>query len=188
MPQTSIKITLARKTADLKRILALQTANLPTALSEEAQAAEGFVSAQHDLPTLQAMNTAAAAVIAKDGTTLAGYALAMTTHFDEAVPLLAGMIQFQNQLIYKGKSLAEQGYINMGQVCVATPYRGQRLVDRMYRYFRGCYALHYPYLVTAIAPRNTRSRRVHQRCGFQEIATYQAPNGYEWIIVLWDWR
>ncbi len=188
MPAASIRITLARKNTDLKRILALQTANLPSALSEEAQAAEGFVSAQHDLPTLQAMNAAAASVIAKDGNTLAGYALAMTPAFSEAVPLLTGIINFQNQLIYAGSSLTEQGYIGMGQVCVAVPYRGQRLVDRMYRYFRACYALHYPYLVTAIAPRNTRSRRVHQRCGFQEIATYQAPDGHEWVIVLWDWR
>lgn len=188
MNKQPIKITLARKTADLNRILALQTANLPSALSEDEQAAEGFVSAQHSLATLQAMNQAAAAVIAKDGSSLAGYALAMTRDFSQDVPLLTGIFSYQDQLLYQGKTLAAHGYIVMGQVCVAPAYRGQRLVDRMYRYFRGCYALHYPFLVTAIAPRNTRSRRVHQRCGFEEIAIYQAPNGQEWVIVLWDWR
>ncbi len=188
MTDRTIKISLARKTADLKRILALQTANLPEALGDAEQAAEGFVSARHSLPTLQAMNQAAAAVMAKDGTTLAGYALAMTRAFSAAVPLLAGIFEYQDQLVYQGKTLGEQGYIVMGQVCVASDYRGQRLVDRMYRYFRGCYALHYPFLLTAISPRNTRSRRVHQRCGFQEIAIYKGPDGQEWVIVLWDWR
>ena len=92
------------------------------------------------------------------------------------------------QEIQEGKTLDEWDYIVMGQVCVAAEYRGHRLVDRMYKYFRACYHLNYPILVTDIAPRNTRSRRVHQRCGFQELGEFQAPDGHSWIVVIWDWR
>lgn len=183
-----LKITLARKEIDLKRILRLQALNLPAAVDPQVQVEQGFVSAHHDLATLKAMNSAAAAVIAKDGTTLAGYALAMTREYSEAVPLLSGIFEYQDSLTYRGKTLDEHGYIVMGQVCVAEAYRGQRLVDRMYRYYRACYSLHYRFLVTAIAPRNTRSMRVHERCGFERIGLFRGKDGKEWDIVIWDWR
>lgn len=183
-----IKITLARKQIDLKRILALQKLNLKTALTPEQEAEQGFVSAAHTLDTLAAMNNSAASVIAKDGTTLAGYALAMTREYSQSIPLLTPIFAFQDTLVYQGKTLDAWDYIVMGQVCVAEAYRGRKLVDRMYKYFRGCYAIHYPLLVTAISPRNTRSRRVHQRCGFQELGEFHAPDGNSWIVVIWDWR
>lgn len=187
-PTNPVKITLARKEIDLKRIIALQKANLPTALTPEQEAEQGFVSATHDLETLAAMNETAASVIAKDGTNLAGYALAMTRAYSKRVPLLTPTFEFQDQLVYQGKTLDEHDYIVMGQVCVDKAYRGQKLVDRMYKYFRACYSPHYPLLVTSISPRNARSRRVHQRCGFIELGEFTAPDGHEWIIVVWDWR
>ncbi len=183
-----LKITLARKEIDLKRILALQAQNLPGALDEQERSAQGFVSAHHDLKTLKAMNSTAASIIAKEGTVLAGYALAMTRAYSASVPLLAPIFDFQDGLSYQGKTLAEHDYIVMGQVCVAPDYRGQKLVDRMYKYFRGCYAIHYPLLVTAISPDNTRSIRVHERCGFQKVGQMNNPNGHDWIVVIWDWR
>ncbi|PHI19044.1 GNAT family N-acetyltransferase [Lewinellaceae bacterium SD302] len=183
-----LKITLARKQIDLKRILKLQAKNLPDALSDTEIAEQGFVSASHSLATLSAMNETAASVIVKDGTTLAGYALAMTRKYSKSVPLLAPIFDFQDRLMYQGKTLDEHGYIVMGQVCVAEEYRGLRLADRMYRYFKGCYSIHYPLLVTAISTKNTRSLRVHERCGFTELGQFKAPNGHEWVVVVWDWR
>ncbi|MEM9835294.1 MAG: GNAT family N-acetyltransferase [Bacteroidota bacterium] len=183
-----LKITLTKKEAELKKILQLQAINLAGSLSEVERAEQGFVSAHHDLPTLQAMADSAPHIIAKDGRTLAGYALAMTRAYSHSVPLLTPMFDFQDGLVYQGKTLAEHDYIVMGQVCVAEAYRGQKLVDRMYKYFRGCYAIHYPYLVTAVSPKNTRSLRVHERCGFDTLDTFTDPNGHQWTIIVWDWR
>lgn len=183
-----VRITLARKDADLKKIIKLQQKNLSANVSDEVKQEQGFVTANHDLKTLKEMAETSAHVVVKDGAELAGYALAMTRQFSKSVPILEATFDFQDQLVYKGKSLAEHDYIVMGQVCVAEEYRGQKLVDRMYKYFRGCYSIHYPLLVTAISPQNTRSMRVHERCGFDVAGTFHSPTGHEWVIVVWDWR
>jgi len=183
-----VKITLARQAADLKKIIQLQRENLSANVSEKTKKEQGFVTASHDLETLEKMAENSAHVVVKDGAKIVGYALAMTRKFSKSVPVLEATFDFQDQLIYKGKTLAEHDYIVMGQVCVAEDYRGQRLVDRMYKYFRGCYSIHYPYLVTAISPDNTRSLRVHERCGFDVAGTFHSPTGHEWVIVVWDWR
>jgi L-amino acid N-acyltransferase YncA len=183
-----LKITLTRKDADLKKILKLQVQNLEANVPDEIKEEQGFVTAVHDLETLQKMAETSAHVVIKDGAKIAGYALAMTRQFSKSVPLLVATFEFQDQLVYKGKTLAEHDYIVMGQVCVAEGYRGQKLVDRMYKYFRGCYSIHYPFLVTAVSPNNPRSIRVHERCGFEVAGTFNAPTGHEWVIVVWDWR
>lgn len=183
-----VKITLARKDADLKKIIKLQQQNLSANVADNVKQEQGFVTANHDLETLKKMAETSAHVVVKDGAKLAGYALAMTRQFSKSVPILEATFDFQDQLIYKGKTLADHDYIVMGQVCVAEEYRGQKLVDRMYKYFRGCYAIHYPFLVTAISPKNTRSLRVHERCGFDVAGTFHSPTGHDWVIVVWDWR
>ena len=75
----------------------------------------------------------------------------------------------------------------MGQLCVAEEARGRKLPDRMYKYLRGCYHPRFHYCVTAIDVRNTRSLRVHERVGFEQVDRFVAPDGRDWIIVAWDW-
>jgi RimJ/RimL family protein N-acetyltransferase len=59
----------------------------------------------------------------------------------------------------------------------------------MYKYMRSCYSLHYPYLVTAIDARNTRSQRVHKRVGFKELVRFSSEETEkDWVIVIWEWR
>ena len=181
-------ITTATTDEELQQILTIQKRNLPSRLSSDQQADQGFVSADHDLSTLQAMGRSAAHIIAKDGNIIAGYALAMTRAYSKAVPLLTGIFEFQDTLVYRGKTLAEHDYIVMGQVCVDENYRGRKLVDKMYAYYQTIHSAQFPLLVTAISPRNTRSIRVHERCGFQTLDTFQGPDGHRWVIVVWDWR
>lgn len=183
-----IKITLARKKTELRQIIALQRANLRETVGEEVAAEQGFVTAVHDPAVLAEMNAATASVVAKDGAKVVGYALTMLGSFATKVPALTEVLAQQDQATYNGQLLADVDYLNMGQVCVAESHRGRRLVDRMYKYMRGCYSIHYPYLVTAVDARNTRSRRVHARIGFKEIRSFHsAETGKDWVIVLWDW-
>ncbi|MEL6356660.1 MAG: GNAT family N-acetyltransferase, partial [Bacteroidota bacterium] len=152
-----MNITTAKTDAELRQILALQKKNLPQSLSPDQQTDQGFVSADHSLETLQAMGHSAAHIIAKDGEIVAGYALAMTREYSKAVPLLTGIFEFQDTLLYQGKTLDKHDYIVMGQVCVDENYRGQQLVDKMYAHYRTVHSTRWPLLVTAISPRNTRS-------------------------------
>ena len=183
------RITLARKKTELKQIIALQRANLRDTVGEEVAREQGFVTAVHKPEVLAAMNAAAASVIVKDGTRVVAYALTMLRTFAADVPALTDMFVEQDSAVYNGQRVGDTNYLAMGQVCVAEEARGQRLVDRMYKYMRGCYGIHYDYLVTAIDARNTRSRRVHERIGFETVKQYtDEKTGKEWLIVVWDWN
>lgn len=183
-----IRITLARKNTELKQIIELQKANLRATVGEETAKDQGFLTAVHDFDVLQEMNSTTAAVIAKNGTRVVGYALAMTRPYAVKIPTLTPVWELQDAAVIKGEMLSEVNYMGMGQVCVAKEARGQKIVDRMYKYMRSCYSLHYPYLVTSVDVNNTRSRRVHQRIGFRELRTATAATGQEWVVVGWDWR
>ncbi len=183
-----IRITLARKKTELKQIIGLQKANLRATVGEEVAAKQGFLTAVHDYTVLEDMNRSTAAVIAKSGTKVVGYALAMTRPYAAQIPTLTDVWELQEQSSFRGQPLSEVEYLGMGQVCVAEEARGQKVVDRMYRYLRTCYSLRFEYLITAVAPENTRSLRVHERIGFKELGRERTPAGKEWIVVGWDWR
>jgi|AntRauTorckE5430_2_1112549.scaffolds.fasta_scaffold04149_2 L-amino acid N-acyltransferase YncA len=189
MEKPPIKITLARKKTELKQIIALQKANHLEAVNDDTAKDQGFLTAVHTYEILKAINDAAATVIAKDGTKVVGYALAMKRDFASAVPTITELVVQQDDAIWNGQRLGDLDYLAMGQVCVAEEARGQRLVDRMYKYMRSCYSLHYPYLVTAIDARNTRSRRVHERAGFKLLHRFVSEKtGRDWILVIWEWQ
>lgn len=184
-----IRVTLARKQTELKQIIELQRANLRETVGDDTARDQGFVTAVHDPKVLAAMNAAAASVIAKDGRKVVGYALTMLRQFANDVPALTELFTRQDNSTFKGQRVGDTNYLVMGQICVGEEARGQRLADRMYKYMRGCYSIHYPYLVTAIDARNTRSIRVHERVGFEVLDEFQSEEtGKEWVIVIWDWR
>ncbi len=184
-----IRITLARKQTELKQIIALQQENLLDLVDADTAREQGFVTAVHDYRVLEAMNSAAASVIAKEGTKVVGYALTMLRQFADDVPALTELFARQDNAIHRGQRLGDQGYLVMGQLCVAEAARGQRVADRMYKYMRSCYSLHYPYLVTAIDARNTRSQRVHERVGFEVFDRFTGTtSGKDWLLVVWNWR
>lgn len=182
-----IKITLARKQTELKQIIALQRLNLKSAIDADTAKDQGFLSAVHDFAVLEEMNNSTAAVIAKQGTKVEGYALAMTRPFAAKIPTLEPVWALQDSATINGEQLGAVNYLGMGQVCVAKEFRGLGLVDRMYKYMRSCYSLHYPYLITAVDSSNTRSQRVHERTGFKVLKKEKAITGQEWLVVGWDW-
>ncbi len=184
-----IRITLARKKTELKQIIELQKKYHLAAVDEETAKEQGFLTAVHDYEVLERMNSAAAAVIAKDGTRVVGYALAMKREFANVVPTLSELFHQQDEAIHRGTRLGDDTYLMMGQICVAEEARGQRIADRMYKYMRSCYSLHYTYLVTAVDARNTRSLRVHERVGFEELVSFTSEDGErDWVVVIWNWR
>lgn len=187
--ENPIRITLARKKTELKQIIELQKKNLLAAVDEQTAKEQGFLTAVHDYEALATMNTAAAAVIAKDGTRVVGYALAMKREFANFVPTLWELFKHQDEAMHRGVRLGDENYLVMGQICVAEEARGHRIADRMYKYMRSCYSLHYPYLVTAVDARNTRSLRVHERVGFEELVSFTSEDKErDWVIVIWNWR
>lgn len=171
---------------EVRQILDLQAQNLPTSLSAETMASQGFVTVRHDPAVLQRMNEVAPAVIAKDGEQLVGYALVMPREFAPQVPILLPMFEMLENLSWKNKSLRDNPrWFVMGQICVAEGYRGRGIFDGLYLKMKAEYRPRYDFTVTEVAERNTRSMRAHERVGFQTLHSYPDETiGEVWRVIV----
>lgn len=177
-----------RNREDIRQILALQRANLPDNITTEELQDQGFVTVRHNEALLSDMNEAEPQIIARDGDLVVGYALVMLTSFANRIPILAPMFALLDSLHYQDRPLPEYTYYIIGQVCVAKDYRGQGVLEGLYRQHRTQLADRYDLCITEISERNPRSIRAHHRIGFETFHRYTAPDGELWHIVVWDWK
>ncbi len=181
-----IHYTTANTTNDLQQILELQKSNLPISISTDERKAEGFVTVQHDIAILTAMNRPHPHIIAKDGDSVVGYTLVMLRSFDTHIPVLVPMFEQINGIAYKGEHLEAVNYFVMGQVCIQKNYRSKGIFKGLYNALKNQMSPHFKYVITEVSSRNPRSIRAHEKVGFQTILTYQTQLE-EWLILLWDW-
>ena len=173
---------------DIRQILALQQKNLARNITPEQLNSQGFVTVEHDFDILKRMNDAEPSTIVKDEGRVIAYCLAMTRAFGYSIPILAPMFDSFKKTFFDGQTLDAFQYIVMGQVCIDEAYRGIGLFDQMYAAYRENLSPRYEIAITEISPRNQRSMRAHARVGFETALEYQAPDGQEWALVVWDWR
>ena len=183
MTAAAVFTTVSTRT-EVRQILDLQAANLPGALSPEVIASQGFVTVKHDAEVLQRMNDAAPSVIAIADGRVVGYALVMLREFGPDVPVLQPLFARLDALAWRAGPLRDDPrWFVMGQICVAASHRGRGLVDGLYATMRDAYRDRYDFTVTEIAERNTRSRRVHERAGFQTFHKYpDDTTGETWHV------
>ena len=166
---------------ELQQILELQQANLARSLSPEQISEQGFVTVEHTLDLLRRMHAIAPSIVAREGESLAGYALVMPVECRSFIPMLEPMFARLEQL-----GMMRQRFYVMGQICVAAPWRGQGVFDLLYRAHRKYLRTAYDLSVTEVAMRNTRSMRAHQRVGFEIIDRYRDATD-EWALLRWNW-
>jgi GNAT superfamily N-acetyltransferase len=173
---------------EVRQILELQAANLPSALTPDTLASQGFVTVRHDRDVLERMNETAPAIVARDGDRVVGYALVMPRAFASDVPILRPLFRMLDALSWRGALLRDQPrWFVMGQICVAAGYRGRGIFDGLYRTMAGAYRDRYDFTVTEVAARNTRSLRAHARAGFQTLQRYaDATTGEQWHVIVLD--
>lgn len=171
---------------ELEQVLALQRRNLPPVLSAEDQRAQGFVTVQHDLSTLERMHALAPSIIALQGSEVVAYALVMPRECRALVPILEPMFALIEQLEHRGRPLKDQRFYVMGQVCVDKAHRGTGLFDALYHQHRARLRERFDCVITEVSVRNTRSLRAHARVGFETVHTYRDASD-TWAVVLWDW-
>jgi GNAT superfamily N-acetyltransferase len=181
----NINLEVASTEEHFEQILQLQRRNLFHALSEEQQAQQSFVFAEHTLPLLKRMAAHLPQVIAvKDGKVI-GYNLAMPLAMRNEMPSLVPMFSEFERSKYKGKLLTAYQFVVGGQVCVDHDFRGQGLLRRLYHGTRDRLPSGYELCVTEVSTRNTISLKAHQKMGFEVVSTYH--DGKElWDVVVWD--
>ena len=168
-----------------EQILQLQKQNLFSAISEERQAQQGFVFAEHTMALLKMMAAHLPQVIAVSNGKVIGYNLAMSVSMKNEMPSLIPMFTEFERSKYKGKPLSTYSFIVGGQVCVDKDFRGQGLLSRLYHETRDRLPSGYQLCVTEVSVRNSISLKAHQKMGFEVVSTYH--DGKElWKVVVWE--
>lgn len=180
-----ILFEVASTDRQFEQILQLQRQNLFTAISEEQQAQEGFVFAEHDLPLLKRMAAQLPQVIAVSDDRVVGYNLAMSVSMKNEIPSLVPMFAAFERSEYRGRPLPTYQFMVGGQVCVDRDFRRQGLLSRLYHETRNRSPAGYQLCVTEVSARNGISLKAHEKMGFEAVSTYH--DGKElWTVVVWD--
>lgn len=171
---------------EIDSLLQLQKANLKSNITAEERASQGFLTFPYTKQELKQMLDEMPQPVIKKENSIEAYALACTKEVCLAHSLLSPMVHLSNGLQWKGKSLAEQNYYIMGQICVGSSLRGTGAFDALYEKHKELFAKEYDCIVTEIAVNNLRSMSAHQRVGFRPIHQY-SDGETKWNVVVWDW-
>ncbi len=182
-----IEVRLVETEDDLVRIKKLQLLNLPRQLSSTEKESQGFVTCEYSVEDLKIMNSPYPHVIATENENVIAYCLVMMQHHKEIMPILLPMFDQIDQARSNHESLRDRSYFVMGQVCVSKEFRGQNIFYKMYDFLRDKMCHSFDLVITEISEFNTRSIRAHQNQGFKSLLNYEAPDGYPWSIVYWNW-
>jgi hypothetical protein len=184
-------IGIATAEKDLQGILALQQLNLKRNVPLNLLKEQGFVTVEHRPNILTAMNNVLPSIVARDDCdNIVGYALSMPREFVRDVPELHTHFERFNSVEYDGRPMNQYHYYMMGQSCVASEYRGQKVLARMLQYHRALHGDLYQLLVTTISQENPRSLRAHMAAAdFVIVASFHDRNTDSgWHVLVWDWR
>lgn len=167
----------AASNKELKQILALQQANLPTAISSEEKRSEGFVTVEHKFDLLKQMNDVCPHIIATEGDKVVGYSLCMHPDFRNHIEVLKPLFSQIDKL--PGIS---EAFIVMGQICIAKSHRNRGIFRGLYGSMTSELASHFNHIITEVDTRNTRSLQAHYAVGFKSLMRYQAQDK-EWELI-----
>ena len=181
-----IRLSQLSQEKEIYQIKSLQEDNLKSQLTKEECESEGFLTASYTVDFLIKMNELHPAILAKDGDTLAGYALVASRANKGEHELLDDLISHCERVIYKEQKLSELPYAIVGQLCVAKKYRGQGLVQKLYQYFKECNQDNFCCCITDVDCQNPRSLKAHVNSGFEVIGSL-GYGGAQWNLVLWNW-
>jgi len=178
-------VTTVSTDEELQQVSSLNQLNLKKNISEKKISKEGFVSWEYDLDLLKAVHHFSPSIIAKEDTTVVGYAL-VAVKAAAVHPELAALLNKIEPLLYKTKPLSAYNYYIMGQVCIDKNYRGLALFDQMFALHKELYQPQFDFVATTIATQNVRSLKAHERVGFRVIHKIADHMG-NWLLVIWDW-
>jgi len=175
-----VRYKQAESQEELEQILNLQQRNLARNISPEEREREGFVTVEHDLEGLWAMNLICGHIIALESEALIGYALCMHPRFADHIEVLRPMFTELDGIVPK-----LSGHMIMGQVCVAKEHRGKGVFRMLYRTMMECLPEGFDSIITEVDGNNKKSLSAHTAIGFRTIKVYHAQ-GREWHIVQWS--
>ena len=163
MPQTR-----PAKPSDIPGILALQSRNLLSNLSE-AEQKNGFVTTAFTVAQIEALMADGGVFVAVETSTddqsetVIGYAVAGSWAYFVQWPIFPFMLARLPALDFDGQAITEANSFQYGPVCVAAAYRGQGVFPRLFEAMRLGMCERYPIGVTFINRLNPHSYHAHTK-------------------------
>lgn len=170
----------AETNQELRQILELQHANIPSAISKDEKQQEGFVTVHHSFEVLKAMNDKCPHIIAKNNQKVIGYTLCMLKEFKENIEVLKPMFKNIDKCLNQNKT-----YVVMGQVCIDKAFRKKGVFRRLYNVVKKQLQTEFDLIITEIDTTNTRSLNAHYAIGFKNLYSYRSKQ-QDWNIIYLD--
>jgi predicted GNAT superfamily acetyltransferase len=162
---------------ELEQILSLQQKNLAKSLTVDELENEGFLTVEHSMDILKAMNEECGHIIALEDGEVIGYALCMHPKFANSIEVLKPMFVEINKAV-AGKS----NYMVMGQICVSKSHRGKGIFRNLYLTMKNKLPEGFDTIITEVDGKNKRSLSAHTAVGFQTLKVYLAGEK-EWHLI-----
>lgn len=173
-----ISYVRATSEKELEQILVLQRKNLPTVISSDEKAKEGFVTVSHTFKILKKMNDVCAHIIAKSDDKVVGYALCMHPKFADEIEVLKPMFDEIEAIVPK-----IENHIAMGQICVDKAFRKMGIFRKLYETMQAAIRPEFDTIITEVDAENTRSLQAHYAVGFIDLKTYRS-GGQDWKLIV----
>lgn len=163
----------------------IQQANLIPNLSR-ADRADGFLSAEFSASQFEEMHCDICMVVADYGSHLGGYMCGCSLAPSAKVPLLARMMALFPVTTYKSKPIDQYQTFVYGPVCVDRPFRGQGVLEGLFREYRAQLDKHLEVGAFFISLDNTRSLRAHiHKLGMRKLCDFSF-NGKSYGFLVFD--
>lgn len=168
----------AETVGELEQILDLQQRNLIKNISQEEKEKEGFVTVEHSLDVLKAMNDMCGHFIAVDEQEVVGYALCMHPKFADAIEVRRPMFHEIEKALG-----SKVNYMVMGQICVAKSHRRQGVFRKLYQTMKEKLPKGFDQIITEVDGKNKKSLAAHKAVGFKPLTIYQSGER-EWCVLI----
>ena len=175
--------------SDIPAILALYRANHISNLTPAQAHHSGYIILDYPEWLLRAMMSLEPLLVAKDGTTLAGYLYPLPDYYRYIFPAFQERFDLMDGLTHQGKKLSEHRFMKVGQVVIREEYKGKGVFKLLVEEMRRRYSVQFELIVTRILSANPRSLAGHKKLGFQLLAeSKEVKDGkpiWSWHYIAW---
>lgn len=174
----------------LRGIIDLQQKNLPSQIANEQERLDqGYLSVANSLDELRDMKAECPQVVAFDPITgnVVGYRIFYTRKQKENSCAFQHMWSYTQEVdcstLLGGVRhyLTDPDRVGKGQTCIAKEFRGCGMFEALYKYSLNLLSSRYTHLFARISADNTRSRRAHEKVGFEELCRFKNYHGIDSI-------
>ena len=159
--------------ADYPQILQLQYANTPEQLTAE-QKHQGFIVSQMDEKQLDAVNRGLGVLLADDAGRVAGFVCLHAVDHQPRPGIVDTMLAQLPLAQLDGRRLSDLRIFLYGPVCLATDYRGQGLLQRLFDAVKQRTAAEFDAGVAFVNDNNPHSLTAHVLgLGMQDVLTFR---------------